>query len=85
MPAFPHSLINYSSGILKVKMSHFILAAVIGNAIKSYIFSGVIYQAVSSASVMDLVSIKILAPLVLLSVVVLVVALLKARAESRNI
>jgi uncharacterized membrane protein YdjX (TVP38/TMEM64 family) len=68
-PAFPHSLVNYSSGILKVKLSHFILAAILGISIKSYIYARVIYSATTSASVEDLFSISTYGPLILLSVI----------------
>ena len=68
-PAFPHSLVNYSSGILNVKLSHFVLAAVLGIAIKSYIYARVIYGATSSMSLDMLLDISVFGPLVLLSVV----------------
>jgi uncharacterized membrane protein YdjX (TVP38/TMEM64 family) len=68
-PAFPHSLVNYSSGILKVKISHFILAAILGIAIKSYIYARVIYKATSSVSVEDLLNISTYGPLILLSAI----------------
>ena len=68
-PAFPHSLVNYSSGILNVKLSHFVLAAVLGIAIKSYIYARVIYGATSSMSLDMLLDITVFGPLVLLSVV----------------
>jgi uncharacterized membrane protein YdjX (TVP38/TMEM64 family) len=68
-PAFPHSLVNYSSGILNVKLSHFVLAAVLGIAIKSYIYARVIYHASSSMSLDMLLDITVFGPLVLLSVV----------------
>lgn len=70
-PAFPHSLVNYSSGILQVKLSHFILAAIAGISIKSYIYANVIYNATSSASVEDLLNLSTFGPLVLLSVLTL--------------
>jgi len=68
-PAFPHSLVNYSSGILKVKLSHFILAAILGISIKSYIYARVIYNATTSVSVEDLLNISTYGPLMLLSVI----------------
>jgi uncharacterized membrane protein YdjX (TVP38/TMEM64 family) len=68
-PAFPHSFVNYSSGILNVKLSHFVVAAVLGIAIKSYIYARVIYGASSSMSLDMLLDISVFGPLVLLSVV----------------
>jgi len=67
-PAFPHSLVNYSSGILKVKISHFVAAAILGISIKSYIYARVIYSASSSLSLDMLLDVSVFGPLVLLSV-----------------
>jgi uncharacterized membrane protein YdjX (TVP38/TMEM64 family) len=83
-PAFPHSLVNYSSGILKVKLSHFILAAISGLAIKSYIYSLVIYNAASSASIEDLFDISTYGPLILLSVISLAGVFIKYRLTARD-
>lgn len=68
-PAFPHSLVNYSSGILKVKLSHFVAAAILGISIKSYIYARVIHSATSSASIDDLLTFSTYGPLLLLSVI----------------
>jgi uncharacterized membrane protein YdjX (TVP38/TMEM64 family) len=70
MPAFPHGLINYSSGILKTNLMHFVPAAFIGIGLKSYVYAKVIYSATSGASLTDLFDIAIFGPLVLLSVVI---------------
>lgn len=70
-PAFPHSLVNYSSGILKVKLSHFIPAAMLGIGIKSYIYADVIYNASTSASLDELLNISTYGPLILLSALTL--------------
>jgi len=67
-PAFPHSLVNYSAGILEARLSHFIVAAILGISIKSYIYARVIYNAASTLSVDVLLDVWILGPLVLLSV-----------------
>jgi uncharacterized membrane protein YdjX (TVP38/TMEM64 family) len=68
-PAFPHSLVNYSAGILKARLSHFIVAAILGISIKSYVYSRVIYNAASSLSMEVLLDVWILGPLVLLSAI----------------
>ena len=80
-PAFPHSLINYSSGILNVKLSHFIPAAILGISIKSYIYSNVIYNATTSASVEDLLDISTYGPLILLSVITLAGVFIKYKLQ----
>jgi len=84
-PAFPHAVINYSSGILKVKLKYFIPAAFIGIALKSYVFSKVIYKAASTGSVYDLLDISVLAPLIFLSVLIAVGMLINYYRESNKL
>ena len=83
-PAFPHSLVNYSSGILKVKLSHFIPAAILGIGIKSYIYADVIYNATSSASLNELIDISSYGPLALLSALTLVGVFIKYKMTTKN-
>ena len=68
-PGFPHSLVNYSSGILQVRMTHFVAAAFLGVGIKSYIYAGIIYNLSTTATIKDLLNISTIAPLVLLSLI----------------
>jgi uncharacterized membrane protein YdjX (TVP38/TMEM64 family) len=83
-PAFPHSLVNYSSGILKVKLSHFIAAAILGISIKSYIYSEIIYNATTSASLEELLDISTYGPLILLSVITLAGVFIKYKLENKQ-
>lgn len=82
-PAFPHSLVNYSSGILKVKLSHFIPAAILGISIKSYIYSKVIYNTTTSASFDDLLDISTYGPLILLSTFILIGVFIKYKLSTK--
>lgn len=68
-PGFPHALVNYSSGLLKARLSHFIIAAILGISIKSYLYANVIYAASSSLSLDLLFDFRIYAPLILLSLI----------------
>ena len=83
-PAFPHSLVNYSSGILNVKLSHFIPAAILGISIKSYIYSNVIYNATTSTSVEGLLDISTYGPLILLSVITLIGVFIKYKQQPKT-
>lgn len=83
-PAFPHSLVNYSSGILNVKLSHFIPAAILGISIKSYIYSRVIYNATTTASIDDLLHISTYGPLIVLSVIILLGIFIKQKLTSKD-
>ncbi len=78
-PAFPHSLINYSSGILKVNLVHFISATILGLSIKSYLYARVIHGATTAASLEELMNISTLGPLLLLSGISLVGVYVKHR------
>jgi len=66
-PAFPHALVNYSAGVLSAKLSHFVVAAILGISIKSYIYARAIYGASSSLSLDILLDPSIFGPLVGLS------------------
>lgn len=66
-PGFPHSVVNYTAGILKARLHHFIAAAILGISIKSYIYARVIDNAARSTSLDTLLEIKVLGPLILLS------------------
>jgi len=68
-PGFPHSVVNYSSGILEARLIHFVIAAILGISIKSYIYANVIYAASSSLSLDLLFDFRIFAPLVALSLI----------------
>lgn len=83
-PGFPHSLVNYSSGILNVKLSHFIPAAILGISIKSYIYAEVIYNATTSASIDDLLDVSTYGPLVVLSVLTLAGVYIHYKLKSKN-
>jgi uncharacterized membrane protein YdjX (TVP38/TMEM64 family) len=83
-PAFPHSLVNYSSGILNVKLSHFIPAAILGVGIKSYIYSNVIYNATTTASVEDLFKFSTYGPLILLSVITFAGVFIKYKLTKKH-
>ena len=84
MPAFPQALINYSSGFLDVRLSHFIPAAFIGVALKSYVYAQVIHQAASGAPLNELLDIAIIGPLVLLSVVIFVGVFVKYKYDQSH-
>jgi uncharacterized membrane protein YdjX (TVP38/TMEM64 family) len=83
-PAFPHSLVNYSSGILNVKLSHFIPAAILGISIKSYIYSKIIYKTTASASLEDLLDISTYGPLILLSAITLIGVYIKYKLANKH-
>ena len=66
-PAFPHAIINYSAGLLNARLSHFVIAALLGISIKSYLYARVIYSASSELTFDLLLDFGIIGPLLLLS------------------
>lgn len=83
-PAFPHSLVNYSSGMLKVNLWSFIVAAILGISIKSYVYAQVIYGATTSSSLDELMQISTFGPLILISLLSLLGLLVKWKISQRK-
>lgn len=83
-PAFPHALVNYSSGILKVKLSHFIVAAFLGVGIKSYVYADIVYNLTTTASIDDLLNMSTVFPLVLLSVITFIGVFIKYKLTNKE-
>lgn len=77
MPGFPHSVINYSAGILKIRLPAFIAAAIAGTAIKTYVYSTLIYHATSPDTVTGSLDISTVWPLLALSLLTLSAVILK--------
>ncbi len=82
-PAFPHAVVNYSSGMLKVKLSHFITASFTGVAIKSWVYANVIYNATTTESIDQLFTLSTYGPLVLLSVITVTGVILMNRHSAQ--
>lgn len=68
-PGFPHALVNYSAGILRARIDHFAIAAMLGIFIKSFVYARVIYSASNDLSLRLLLDVSILGPLLLLAAV----------------
>ena len=77
MPGFPHSVINYSSGILKIKFIEFIPAAIVGTAIKTYVYSALIYNATTPGALTSTIKLSTVWPLLALSLLILAAIIAK--------
>ena len=84
MPAFPHSLVNYSSGILNIKLRYFIPATILGIGIKAYIFASVIHKATTTASLNDLLDISTYGPLLLVSILIFLGIFIRHKRNSHT-
>jgi uncharacterized membrane protein YdjX (TVP38/TMEM64 family) len=67
LPGFPHSIINYGCGLLKVEAGRFALATAIGFTIKGYLYATAIYEAGEADDPADMVRIDTLWPLLVLA------------------
>ena len=76
MPGFPHSVINYSAGLLRLKLVKFIPAAIAGTAVKNYLYSVLIFNAASSGDRLSRIDISALWALFALSVIILAFGIL---------
>lgn len=77
MPGFPHSVINYSCGLLKTRLISFILAAFAGTAIKTYVYSIVIYNVTTPDTLTSSINFSSVWPLMALSMLILAVIAVK--------
>lgn len=78
VPAFPHSVINYAAGTLRVRLVPFAVSAAIGFGAKAWLYANVIHNALAAERLADLANAQVLWPLV-----ALVAALLIARGLLR--
>ncbi len=74
VPAFPHSLLNYGAGLLRLPIGTFLAAAAIGFGLKAFLYSSVIHGALEAADVRDLLRVEALLPLVLLALLLFAAA-----------
>ena len=83
MPGFPHSVVNYSCGILKTRLINFIPAAIAGTAIKAYVYSIVIYNATTPDTLTSSINLSSIWPLLALSTLILTVIAVKHYLNNR--
>jgi uncharacterized membrane protein YdjX (TVP38/TMEM64 family) len=67
IPGFPHSVINYGSGILGVPWSRFVLSTFVGFTVKGFIYASAIHEAVEISGISELGKLKTLWPLLILA------------------
>ena len=82
-PGFPHSVVNYSAGLLRARLAAFIAASVCGIAIKTYIYARAIYGASSAMSVDMLFDVSVYGPLLVLSLLCMAGVYVNYRIKSR--
>lgn len=84
MPAFPHALINYSSGMLRIKWRYFIPATIIGISAKSYAYAQVIYHAASTDTFTELLDFSTYGPPLLIAATIVTGLFIKYRLDKNR-
>jgi len=77
MPGFPHSIINYSAGILKLQPAVFVSATLTASTVKSYVYSALIYRATTPDALEQGTGVATVWPLLVLSLFILLVTVVK--------
>ena len=67
LPSFPHSVINYGSGILRLPLGQFVGSSLVGFTMKNYLYTSAIHGAVTAADPSEVIRLEIIGPLVLLA------------------
>lgn len=68
MPGFPHSVINYGSGLLRLPLARFATSAFVGYAVKGLLYATALRNMIEAEDGQDLVSLDVLWPLATLVV-----------------
>jgi uncharacterized membrane protein YdjX (TVP38/TMEM64 family) len=84
LPGFPHVLVNFTCGILKLPLPTFISAAVIGLTIKWAVYSSAVYGATSALQAEKSLSLSTLMPLAILGIMVLISGQVRRSAERKR-
>ena len=80
-PAFPHSFINYSAGVLKLPIIPFLLAAIIGLSIKTFLYATAIHGALKASDPYELVRMETMTPLMILVLLFVLARIFKLRPK----
>lgn len=83
-PGFPHSVVNFAAGLLRLPLVTFVMAAIIGLGVKWAVYSSAIYGALEAVEREDAVSPDVLLPLAALTLLLLTGAWLRRRVEAHG-
>jgi uncharacterized membrane protein YdjX (TVP38/TMEM64 family) len=67
LPNFPHSIINYGAGILRIPMKIFLPSTLIGFTAKGYLYTSAIHHASTADDLSDVIKLQTVLPLILLT------------------
>lgn len=84
LPGFPHSVVNFAAGLLRLPLATFVMAAIIGLALKWAVYASAIYGALEAVESEQAVSPSVILPLVALTLLLLIGAWLRRRVEAHG-
>lgn len=84
LPGFPHSVVNFAAGLLRLPLSTFVMAAIIGLAAKWAVYASAIFGALEAMESEEAVSPNVIFPLVALTLLLLAGAWLRRRVEAQG-
>ena len=87
LPSFPHSLINYGSGILHIPLGRFLGSSAIGFTLKSYLYSSVVHSALNATKPGDFIRVETIGPLLIVAFLFALAAIMRnywLRIHNRN-
>jgi uncharacterized membrane protein YdjX (TVP38/TMEM64 family) len=79
LPGFPHSVVNYASGMLGLPVGPYLLAAVLGLGVKWAVYASAVHGAAEALEEGDPLSADVLLPLFVLAAFLLVASRLRRR------
>ncbi len=68
LPGFPHSVLNYGAGLLRVPFGRFVLSAVLGYIVKGMLYATILHRIMDAHEMQEPFSLATLWPMALLAV-----------------
>ncbi len=84
LPGFPHSVVNFAAGLLRLPLSTFVMAAIIGLVLKWAVYASAIFGALEAVESEEAISANVILPLVALTLLLLAGAWLRRRVEAQG-
>jgi uncharacterized membrane protein YdjX (TVP38/TMEM64 family) len=79
LPGFPHAVINYGSGLLRLPLGSFLFASATGFAAKGYLYAVLVYHAVRADDLEDYIRLESIWPLFVLAALLVAGRLMRRR------
>ncbi len=67
LPGFPHSVINYGSGLLRIPLKRFVSSAILGYLVKGMLYASILHNVVDPDEAGELFSLEVMWPLLVLA------------------